>query len=125
MEAMMLLTVDGVSKAAAQYYKARMLTAQAENRDNRKCVYKSDKYRCAIGAAMDEASAESLGGSVDYLISCGSVEVLSDDEAVELSRIQNLHDSWCGFSNEYGPNSEEGRIAEEKFLRSIDYRVAV
>jgi hypothetical protein len=28
----MLLTVDGVSKAAAQYYKARMLTAQAENK---------------------------------------------------------------------------------------------
>jgi hypothetical protein len=124
MEAMMLLTVDGVAKAAAQYYKARMLTAQAKTNTNRKCVYKSDKYRCAIGAAMDEASAKSLGGSVDYLISAGAVEVLSDDEAVALGRIQKLHDSWCGFSNAYGPHSEEARIAEEKFLRSIDYRVA-
>jgi hypothetical protein len=83
-----------VLKAKAwEYYQANKLIAQHPELQPT-LVYRVGDYRCAVGAALDDATIALVGDKDGGAISDGFVYAKpSHRQAIE--RIQNAHDMWA------------------------------
>lgn len=102
---MQTLTVEGVKKAA------------------RKCVYEFGSFRCAIGAALTQATLKTVheklcntGAGVCTLVHKGVVNV-PVEAMPELRDIQSAHDRWAQIVTKH--RREE---SEQEFLKLIDWK---
>lgn len=106
------LTLEGVKEAARNAYDKGELGAQR----GYECLYAfDDESKCAIGAALDEATLahimlNSMNGNDVLQLMQGNVITCTPDETPEICRIQELHDEATG-----------GPVPMENFLHAIDH----
>lgn len=97
---MQTITKAEVIAAARAYYEKGQLTAQQEEPKVRKCKYKVNGFRCAVGACLSEETLEMIlsdsmnerGVSVFW---GRFLTAENDDVKVFVEDLQFCHDRWC------------------------------
>lgn len=114
-----VLTPAVVIRAARKFYRAKRLTAQHPDPSKRQCVFQQGRYRCAIGAALNERllrrlkrERHSAPCSVHGLELSGYIDTWSVPNLDELQNIQQSHDLWA-----HSPSYE--RLQNEDKFREV------
>lgn len=122
------LTYAQICAAARKAYAACKLTAQHPTPEQRQCVYDGGgDYRCAIGAAFDDATIAAIneqklnwGYSASTLN--GRVVKFPTRELTKINQLQRYHDNWAVHARDFGRMHQRTRDCELVFARALGIR---